>query len=191
MKKSTIINFSVYAVLLLVLWLGLRPLLADSGELKAVISALKTSVNEEKEKLNKLSSLIKEIDAKEEELKLLELAVPPQRDIASIIAILEEASVINGLSLNKIGIVDEIPTNQPGIETKSSSVLGVFKASIELSGRYSSFRGFLKDMEKTFPLLDVSEVDFEFQEVEGLEIELDLLNPQLDFNVNLETYYRK
>ena len=67
--------------------------------------------------------------------------------------------------------------------------MDVLTIGLGLIGKYDSFKDFMKDIEASFPLMDVSKITFSVGGEKTGEEEVDLTNPILDIGLVLETYY--
>lgn len=188
MSRISIINITIWMAVFLILWFAVLPFYQDIQPLKESVAGLENSVKEEKASLILLESLKEELELREEEINKLNLAIPTQRDVATPVAVFEEASTINGLILISIDVSDL--EEERGSKKLLSSVLNALEIRIKMSGTYSSFEKFIEDVEKSFPLLEISQISFRILPAELSGQTGNLLNPSMEFDVVFETYYK-
>lgn len=192
MPRVAIINLIIFLILVLIIWFGAWPGFQKMRVLNGAVDDINMKIAEEKQAIEEIKSLARSVDAKKDELEKVRIAIPPQRDTASIIAILEEAANTNGLALSSIEILDPIDqgSSRGGEGQSKNTILNSFTVRSSLTGRYASFRSFLKDIEASFPLMDTSEVLFQTPKNQDLD-NIDLKDPLFDLTLSFETYYTK
>ncbi len=186
MSRSAIYTLIIYLLILLGVWFIVLPMFNDNQSLRASVERLNSEVVVEEEALAEIERQAEVLLEKEKELSEVELALPSERELSSIIAIFEEASASNGLILSSLNI-SEI---QEDPREKSRSLLKTLTVDIDITGRYSAFESFLKDIEKSFPIMDVSKISFNtFKSVSSEDADA-LNNPVIEFSISIETYYQ-
>lgn len=193
MSRTTIINLIIYVIIFLLLWFGTWPFFKDTRDLKKSITDIKTNITEEKQAIEELNVLKDLVEANRENIESLKLAIPASRDISALLVIFEEASAINGLLLGSIDIGEDTSNQETTKEagTKTSPV-AVVNIKLNLIGNYGQFKNFLGSVEKSLPLMDISDITFKVSSNQKIGEETDdSFNPILDFDVNLNTYYSR
>lgn len=187
MTRSTYITTGVYLAALLVVWFFVWPFWQDIQTSRTTVEALEADVAHERQVVDRLTEIEETIAANPERIAQVERAIPASRDVASTIAIFEEASSNNGLSLADVNVTppEETSTRQ----SKQRSVLKSVSTQLKMSGRYGAFTSFLQDIETSFPLFDISTISFSNPLRAGDEGAQQLQNPVLDFTVGLQMYY--
>ncbi len=186
MSRVTIINISAYVIVFLIIWFVVWPIFADVKELRVLIQDLEIAVDQERTAIGKLEDIEEVLASYQDQVEELQLAIPSSRDIATPVAILGEASAINGLVLVSLDIIER-EIDERKASKKTDSILETFDAHIGLSGRYGSFVSFLEDIESAFPLMDISDISFKILPDEFGETAL--INPIIDYSIILKTYY--
>lgn len=189
MSRTAIINITIWIAVFLVIWFGVLPIYREMQPLKESVVNLGLSIEEEKEDIVTLKSLEEELENKTDQVDKLNLAIPTKRDVSVPVAVFEEASTINGLILVSVDVSDFEKDNLT-LKTKSSISLKALQVRLRLTGKYSSFRSFIGDVEKSFPFFEISQVLFRISSVELADENANLSNPSLEFDVVLETYYK-
>lgn len=103
-----------------------------------------------------LISLSEELDKHEEQLILVDSAIPSTLSLPAIFDFLQKTASKNGLILKAMD-----HATHPFSETLKET-----KISLEMSGSYSSFKDFLSDLEKSARLIGVESISFSASEEE-------------------------
>jgi hypothetical protein len=196
MSRSPVIPFSLFALVLVVLWFGVWGFFGNVQETRARLSMLNREIEAEEEARATLEELSREIEERRDVVDELDRAVPPERDTASLIAIFEEAASVNGLVLEGLSMneqerererinVPQVTESEDGTGVARGPSYHSFQASLDIKGNYRSFRNFLFDLERSFPLMDVSQVSFAHEQGEAIS----LSDPTIDFSLILTSYY--
>jgi len=188
MSRTNIVNFIIYIVIIFLLWFVIRPLLVDSKVIRESIVILETSISQEKQAIEELKALRDLVNSNKENIDNLKLAIPEERDISALIVIFEEAAAINGLVLNRIDINEKETTSLSASKGEAPTTATV-NVNLNLIGGYGQFKNFLDSMERSFPLVDITKINFDVPSRGELGRDVDPFNPILDFEVGLNTYY--
>lgn len=191
-----LVKFLIFILVLLVGWFGVWGGWKKIRDLRASVSDLRETLAEEQEAVRKLAELTQLVKERSAEIAKLEIAVPPKRDLASLIAAFEEAASTNGLALASLDIF-EAETGRALVETPSvapdgspaPAIFNSVNARVGLSGRYPAFKTFLASLEKSFPLVDATDITVQPPTEGGGTAGTASVNPSLNFTVTLEGYY--
>src|SRR3989344_3234396 len=156
--KSPLIALLVIVLLIPAIWFGIFPLWQDAADTREEIARLEEVVAREREANIRLLELAKRIEEKQEEVSNLEQTVSKEKDMATLIAVYEEAASQNGLVLEGVSPQE----TDEGAETlgPTGPLFDSFASQITLSGTYPAFRSFMVDVEHSFPLVDMGEIAF-------------------------------
>src|SRR3989344_6372790 len=102
MIRSPLFAGLAAVVLIAVLWFGVWPLYERVTASRAEIKNLEVSIEEEKAAMVRLEELVRRMEERKDDIAKLEAAIPGNKDLASLIAVFEEAASINGLQLKGI-----------------------------------------------------------------------------------------
>jgi Tfp pilus assembly protein PilO len=186
MMHSPLFIVLIFLIAVAVAWLLVWPMWQDASLARADVDRLRAVVAQEKEANERLISLASQIAEREEDIIKLEQSISNGRDVATLIAVFEEAATLNGL------VLDGVAFSQSGVAPEeslaaASSTLDAVSAELTMAGTYPSFRTFMGDIEQSFPLLDIANISMSHEEEgEGTAIGT---NPRFTFTVMLTSYY--
>jgi len=189
MSGSKLTNLVLLVVLFLAIWFGVWPLLGSVNLLRAVIENRQELVDVEREAITKILSTQQELESRQEDLDKLSLAVPSERDIATPIAIFEEAAGANGLVLSGLDVIEPESDSSSRQTRTTPSALGSFTANLQLTGRYGSITSFLENIESAFPLMEISNISFKINQEFVQSSGSGAPNPVMNILLTLESYY--
>ena len=187
---SSLIAVLIIVITIPIIWFLVIPQWGDIGDLRARNGELEESIIEEREANIRLLELAEKIEARQEEVDNLEQTVGAERDVATLIAVYEEAASQNGLVLEGVSPVDPLEGGEGEPLGPTGPLFESFASSITLSGTYPAFRAFLVDVEHSFPLVDIGKVSFTLDQEEG-QAGVIGSNPPYAFEVLLTSYYLK
>ena len=153
----------VVAATLVVLLVGLWPLFKSAGTL---IRKIETRGKEE-ESLSKKVAILSQIDQQvlKERTKVIKAALPETKDVIAYLGAVDGLSKELGLSFGGITVA---PGDVSGESQKSSSgrnkntrkvaLLNVLDTDIKITGTRDGIYAFLRQVEQTLPLMQVSDV---------------------------------
>jgi Tfp pilus assembly protein PilO len=133
-----------------------------------------------------------ELETREDQVKLLEAAIPDKAGIPDLYAYLETLIKTSNLTLSSIQAVDATAAKEADGATPTDAVvvssevpqapspsLGVIMVNLELKGDINGYKQFLGAIEKSLRIMDVQTV----------EISDD--TQSLTYRITLKTYYQK
>ncbi len=186
---------SLIAILLIVLmipavWFGVFPLWGEITAARAAVADLHSQIALERTANERLLALAESIEAREGAVASLEQTVPKERDVATLIAVFEEAASSNGLVLEGISMTDPVQGGEIVPLGPTGDLFESIASQITLTGTYPAVRSFLVDVEHSFPLVDVGTITFQLEQEEGQQGVIGA-NPVYSFEVVLTSYYLK
>lgn len=184
--RSSLITALVVIIAIAIAWLGVWPLYQDVAGSRTAVDSLEQSVQAERDANARLERLAAEITERQDAVGALEEAVSKEKDSATLIAVYEEAAVVNGLLLNSIEMHDQ--ERGEGARPAGSAFESV-ASTIELAGTYPAFASFLTDVERSFPLVDIAHTSFSLADESSPEGVSE--NPEYNFTVTLTSYHLK
>ncbi|GAB4027087.1 MAG: hypothetical protein Fur0011_4320 [Candidatus Microgenomates bacterium] len=153
----------VVAATLIALMVGLWPLLKSSGTLLRKIETR----SKEEESLSKKVAILSQIDQEvlKERTKVIKAALPETKDVIAYLRAVDGLSKELGLSFGGITV---FPGDVSGVSQKSSTsrtkdtrkvaLLNVLDTDIKITGTRDGIYAFLRQVEQTLPLMQVSNV---------------------------------
>lgn len=175
MKRIFIIPILIFASAMLLIYFVL-PQYSAQKTAKENFLKREIDVKNRQDYLNGLKSTLLEVSTYQETIEKIELSMPGEISLVSLIDFLDQKASNNGLILKLITPTsalssEESPANL--IETPSQSF------SLSLSGGISSFEGFLKDLETSSKLVSVE--TFSIQQEKG--------SSSLAISMQIKVYY--
>lgn len=184
-----------------VFWFGLRSVWNGVFDLRGQIAAKKIAMQSAQENLKKLNSSSKILESNKNNVEKLEQAVPSDVLMPEIINMLESLASQNGLALKDINItlpqeearrVKQVKVEGEEVAAAAVSPIKIIKLDIQASGTYSAFKNWLKTVETSLRILDVSNISFRLVEKKSSSGEvIQTINPLINFSVSLDTYVLK
>lgn len=153
----------VVAAILVVLLVGLWPLFKSAGTLLRKIETR----SKEEESLSKKVAILSQIDQQvlKERTKVIKAALPETKDVIAYLGAVDGLSKELGLSFGGITVA---PGDVSGESQKTSSgrtkstrkvaLLNVLDTDIKITGTRDGIYAFLRQVEQTLPLMQVSDV---------------------------------
>lgn len=185
---------------ILVLLIGLAAyflLLPKYKSVKAVKGTVGQKQNELRAREGQLQSihqLVRDLDAKKEELAVIDEAIPPAPRIPELLANIDHLARQSGISITNLEITSAavLSTLQAGSEVGqvkkaekilgSTKNLGIMQAELRLKGRYPNFKSFILNTEQNLRLMDIDSV---------LAGAVDEDSKLQEFSLKIQTYYQK
>lgn len=181
-------------------FLVIDPIFGDVKEMRTEVSAYKTALDNSAQLQNIRDALIEEYkNVKIEDKDRLLHFLPNNVDNIELILEIERLANLNGLPVkNFIFSVEDLNKEVPMIEDENGSSLdydsdgnlpyGVFPIEFTLTGRYSSFLNFLKEIESNLRLIDIRSISLTVPNKTDNSI-VDLNS--YDYSLKVETYWLK
>ncbi|MBU1136830.1 type 4a pilus biogenesis protein PilO [Patescibacteria group bacterium] len=177
MKKIAIALICLAAGVALTVWV-VKPIWASVMELRDEIRFRNEEIAKIEVLLAKQDELKKKYLGSKDDIDRILLALPKGEDVSYDLSQIDAIAMKNGLLLESIkftGIDEEGETNRIGLSTTN--------VEMNLSGSYEAFKGFLRDMENSLRVAEVSSI--RISSIKGLE-ERSLFN----FGLNINVYYQ-
>ena len=147
--------------LLLILLLGffaLHPQYQELTTLKEQIQEKEEQLRSQEDYLNKLSEASEELKKYEEQLVLIDTALPSEPSLPALFDFLEKTASQSGLILKDIDA-----STSPSVD----SVLKETTISVKATGAYSSFKNFISVLEKSARIMSVASFSFDNSKEKG------------------------
>ena len=177
MKKIAIALICLAAGIALTVWV-VKPIWASVMELRNEIGLKNDEIAKIEVLLVKQDELKKKYLGSKDDIDRILLALPKGEDVSYDLSQIDAIAMKNGLLLESIkftGIDEDNDVNKIGLSTTS--------VEMNLSGSYEAFKGFLRDMENSLRVVEVSSI--KISQAKGLE-EGSLFN----FGLNINVYYQ-
>ena len=154
---------AVVVASLFVLAIGLWPLLQSSGSLLKKIE----SRSKEEAQLSKKVSILSQIDQNvlKDRTKVIKEALPETKDVIAYLSAVDGLSKELGLSFGGITVApgdvsgeSQKPTSGRSKATRKVAALNVLDTDIKITGTRDGIYAFLRQVEQTLPLMQVSDV---------------------------------
>lgn len=177
----------------------LRPAFWQARTLRAELKAKKETLANLEKAIENLRKLEETYEDLAEELAKVSYALPSQAEIPNILVQLEALAAENGLLFSSVGFTraqesamglnqtpepvgrGEVET-EPQTEAEEERVKAVL-ANVKVTGKYESFKSYLRAIEASRRIMDVSSIDFSSasrEEAIGL----------YSYNLSIKIYYQ-
>lgn len=154
--------------LLIVLVLLIYPAIGHITKINREISDAKVVKSKLETKLGDLNTARINLEAVEENLPTLDLALPLGSDLASYLIRLEKFANKRKLSIEAMQFSD-VPLSKPAISSKLNTK--AFTYTITLGGKFTDFQKFLSDLENYIRTSDVNSVSLSKEKTNGKVLE--------------------
>ena len=154
--------------LLIVLVLLIYPAIGHITKINREISDAKVVKSKLETKLGDLNTARINLEAIEENLPTLDLALPLGSDLASYLIRLEKFANKRKLSIEAMQFSD-VPLSKPAISSKLNTK--AFTYTITLGGKFTDFQKFLSDLENYIRTSDVNSVSLSKEKTNGKVLE--------------------
>jgi Tfp pilus assembly protein PilO len=146
-------------------WAFTIPGYQAASTVNAVIDEKEVELAKKQEILERITGLKREYENRSEEIERLSQVVPTKKSIQEIIAMVESAGSVNGLTIISVAATG-------GVSTNTNVPYDRVNFEVEFSGNYPAFYGFLDTIEKNLRLLDVVAFDISPPSGEGVAASL-------------------
>ena len=172
-----VISLILIAVSVAVFFLFTNPLYQETKILKQQIAVLDETFNNSKRIQEVRDTLFAKFNAiPEMDLSRLEKMLPDNVDNVKLILELDRIASQRGMDIKRID-VENSSGNTTGLGPSGLNY-GEIDIGLTLTGSYSSFRGFLADLEQSLRLVDITELNFR---AAGFDFD--------QYNVTVRTYW--
>lgn len=208
MNKQLFIFLIIILAIALLIWQFFWPAFTVVSQTREELRAWQDKLSQAQSLNEKLAGLKKKYQNLEKEVQRVADALPKNQDIPALLVQLEAMTSQNGLILNSVAFsFPETPKKKsaagsqepslaaspaaastPSLSQSSSAAalppnVKIVGIELNLSGNYNSLKNFLKAVENSLRIMDVTAVDFGSSGTGGSET-------MPTFTVGLETYYR-
>lgn len=149
MIKSATFSFFIFLVASLILAKLVLPSYQEFKRLKAEIKTKEVEL----QNLKHLDEILVRIKEKSEDLAKIEIALPKNPDLPTLLEFIQASAAKNGLILADVRILGVTPLRGRERIKKNSLFL-------ELLGDYSGFKNFLFSLERNVRMIVVEEINF-------------------------------
>lgn len=167
MSKLVIIIFSLFLIFIFITLMVL-PKYRDLRILKGRVLEKETELARKEEYLGQLEFLSKKLEKYTQEFRKIDNALPNNPNLASLFEFLQKNCSQNGLVFKEIGDFRSVSAKElEGVE--------VTTAAFRVAGTIEAFLDFLKNLEKSARLIEISSVKFKLPEqgdVFGFDLEV-------------------
>ena len=168
-------------------WFALKPAYSNYGQAKTLLKETQVRLEEKKNALANMDSLINDYENNQQRIKVLEAALPKELESAQILSTLESLALQNGLLLTNVSISDERTENLaqqqiiPATDgfTSSARQLNTALITVALAGSHEGFSSWVRAAELNLRLFDIQLLSASPGETAALE-----------FNVQFNIYYQ-
>ena len=147
--KNNLFSSSIIAISILLLFTLILPAFDKTRALFRTIEERKSILTEQENLLDQIQSLNKSIDNRIDEIGKLDTLLPKNKELPELIITLETTSSSSGL------ILSEIKFSELTVQGDIKKISG----DIRLSGSFSSFLNFLKNIEDNIRIIDVMNIN--------------------------------
>ena len=182
MKRIFIIPILIFSSFLISFY-GVFPQALAQKEAKENYLKREQDVKNRQEYFNALKATLLEVFIYQEALDKIELSMPGDVSLASLIGFFDQKAQANGLTLKSVAPYQQVIS--PEGELKDIDKIPSQSFSVSLSGTVSSFESFLKDIGTSLRLVDVESFSFQQQQSE----DEGSLEPSLGITVQVKVYY--
>ena len=196
MNKQLFIFLIIVLAIVLVAWQFFLPAFNAVSQARGDLKSWEEKLNETQSLNQKLAELKKKYEKMESEIQRVAAALPEGADIPALLVQLEALTSQNGLILNSVGF--NFPTETKNKKTAETEIKqeGVLSAGspaalvnvkslvvgLSLSGNYNSLKNFLKAVESSLRIMDITAINFGAASSEAVGL--------ATFTVSLNAYYR-
>lgn len=163
MKQSFILIIGIIVAIVLIVTVFVMPMYDDVKlirgyieEKKIIASGLQTLVT----KIDEWNVLLTE---EKDVIERVDLSLPEDKDVSSLIVVLENLSGSSGITLDAINIQDQASNERRSLPNDNvvQKKINSLDLSMELSGSYSAFKLFIGKLENNIRSFDVKSISFD------------------------------
>jgi Tfp pilus assembly protein PilO len=186
----------IYPVLFLVItgfgyfWY-IQPTYADIQDLRSQVSDYEQTLSQVNELQTQLGNKLEKRDAiTNDQLARLDRILPDTVDTVRFLIELDKIAARHGMSANDVSF-SGAPQAFGGSGGDQTGRYNTLSASFSVSGSYADIQDFLRDIERSSRLMDVTSFSLSPASTEGSSEETSSLNDETNnYSITLQTYYR-
>ncbi len=151
--NKIVISCSSLVIGLILVFIIIDPLWSSVGILRERISSRKQEITKVEVLLSKKQELEKKYQEVQQDADRIFLSLPKEEDTSYLISQFSNMASRNGLLMESV-------TFERSAEDKETSTFSTLTVDLKLSGTYSAFKGYLKDIEEGLRLMEVASIEF-------------------------------
>ena len=179
---------SLFPIIVIILcvsvyFMYISPQIAHINELRAQLAEYQNTLNETKDLKVKRDALLASYGSiSSDDTAKLKKIIPENFDSVSLVSDINSIASKNGMVLKNVKISEQ-KTDETNSPAGAPVAVGYKTASLNfgVSGSYSQFNGFVKDLESSLKLLDVKSVTLKESQKPGVDI--------YDYSFDVNTYF--
>ncbi len=157
--NKIVVSLSSLVIGLILVFVIIDPLWSSVGILRERVSSKKQEITKIEVLLSKKQELEKKYQEAQQDADRVFLSLPKGEDTSYLISQFSNMASRNGLLMESVTFERSVKkgSEEPEKKTFGFSTLAV---DLKLSGTYSAFKGYLKDIEEGLRLIEVASIEF-------------------------------